>query len=101
ALMKKNKNWKRPISLLSKGGSFVFGVYQLVMVSKEFEAFEKQKLFSICSMLDNLTAPLDMVGIDNIVYRSDAYEGIIYGTVYGFRTAVKSGQTIGILTSEK
>ena len=101
ALMNKNKSWRKPISLLSKGGSFIFGVYQLVMVSKEFEAFEKQKLFSICSMLDNLTAPLDMVGIDSLVYRSDAYEGIVYATVYGLRTAVKSGQTIGILTAEK
>lgn len=99
-LMKKDKHWKKPISLLMKGGSFVFGVYQLVMLVKEPETFKQQKLFVTCSILDNLTAPLDMVGIDSLLYRSDAYEGIVYASVYGLKTAVKSGQTVGILTAE-
>jgi len=96
-LQKKNKDWRRATSLVSKGGTFLYGIFQVVAMLRAPEILKDRKLYMICSAVNSLTAPLDMVGIDNLVYKSDGGEGIAYTAVYGTKVLVRVGQTAGLL----
>jgi len=95
----KHKHYKKAISLISNTISFGSGVLLLATIVKDPKTMKGRELFSVCSILDGLTAPMDFPGIDNLVFRIDN-QGYAYGGLYGVRAAVKLGQSIGFITAD-
>ncbi|WP_293785952.1 hypothetical protein [uncultured Pedobacter sp.] len=99
-LKSKHKNYKKALSLLTKTMSFGSGVLLLATTINNADSMKGRRLFTMCSILDGLSAPLDFHGIDNLVFRVDN-QGYAYAGVYGMRSAIKIGQTIGFLIADK
>lgn len=96
----KHKNWKKPINILTKSFDFASGVYMLATIIKNPDAKEGRVLFILCSIVDSLTAPLDFYGIDNLVFKADK-QGYTYAGVYGLKSAVKIGKSVGYLNAKE
>lgn len=99
-ISKKTTAWKKLISVIIGVFTTLYGVVQVITIIQNWDKYKNEKLQSISSAIVYLSAPLEMYGIDKVIYLSDGGEGIAYGIVYGVRTAVKFCQAIGIHTKD-
>lgn len=92
--------WQKQIDFVSNALVFMYGVFQLVMVIKDWEYYKKQKLFCISSIIVNLSAIVEMPGVDRKLYEAEK-RGLVYGGVYVSRSIAKFTQSFGIMTAER
>lgn len=98
-ISEKKEVYKGPISWLSNGLVFIGGIVQLIALIQNWDSYKNRKLFSISSVIISLSAPVEMYGVDTVLYKAER-RGLVYIGVYGTRTVVKITQAVGLLTKD-
>lgn len=96
------KRWEKPISLITNLGKCFYGIYQLIFLIKNPEIFKDRKLFIGCNIAKNITAVVEVWGLDVVFYTADlgVGAGIGYIAVYSFRTALQTAEVVGLAIAD-